>query len=216
MQLTIAELNGIGRKVMPKSLVNGIGVSDLPYSVTRYEIVNGKVKLIWACPFYSAWKGMINRCYSEKCQKRQPTYIGCSVSESWYSASRFKEWMEKQDWEGMQLDKDILVEGNKIYSPDACVFVSQEVNKFLTDKSRCRGDLPIGVSFNKENGKFRSNCSNPFTKKQEHLGYFTCPQEAHQAWRDRKHELAVMLANSEFVTDERVAKALINRYRGVI
>ena len=68
----------------------------------------------------------------------------------------------------------------------------------------------IGVSLNKERGKFQSKCSNPFNKKQEHLGYFTCEVEAHQEWLKRKLELAHLLAAEQ--TDDRVAKALIERY----
>jgi len=53
-------------------------------------------------------------------------------------------------------------------------------------------------------------CSNPFTRKGENLGYFTCEEEAHQAWLKRKLELAHLLAAEQ--TDTRVAKALIERY----
>jgi len=41
--------------------------------------------------------------------------------------------MERQDWEGKHLDKDILIPGNKIYSPDRCIFVSSLIN-LLIDK----------------------------------------------------------------------------------
>ncbi len=199
---------------MPKSLVNGIGVNDLNYAARKYEKVDGRRKQVWVCPFYRAWRDMMKRCYSSKFHETRPTYVDCSVTKEWHSASRFKSWMEKQDWEGMQLDKDILMKGNKVYSPETCVFVHQAVNLFLLDRSGDRGDLPIGVSFHKKSGSYMANCSNSFTKKSEYLGCFDCPQEAHKAWKSRKRELAIQLSESEFVTDERVAKALINRYRG--
>ena len=153
---------------------------------------------------------MLKRCYSAKEQERYPTYKGCSVSGDWHTFSNFKSWMEKQQWEGMQLDKDLLVVGNKVYSPETCVFVTQMVNSFTNDRGAARGNLLIGVSWYKPTEKFRAECSNPFTKKREHLGYFTCEQQAHEAWMNRKLELAHELAAIQ--TDPRVAKALIIRY----
>lgn len=118
--------------------------------------------------------------------------------------------METQDFVGKQLDKDLLFEGNKVYSDETCVFVTREVNMFTTDSGASRGEWLIGVYWCKAKGKFKSKCSNPWVKKQEHLGYFTSEQEAHNAWAKRKLELAYELA--EIQTDERVAKALIKRY----
>ena len=198
-----------------KKLVYGVGINDADYVVEKRETigyVNGvrKKKLVWVCPYYLAWKNMLKRCYSAKYQERQPTYKGCSVSEEWLRFSNFKRWMEKQDWEGLQLDKDLLFEGNKVYSKETCVFVTRGVNLFTTESGESRGECLIGVYWNKGAGKFMSMCRNPLTKKQEHLGYFTCEKEAHQEWLKRKLELAHLVAAEQ--TDERVAKALIERY----
>lgn len=111
---------------------------------------------------------------------------------------------------GNQLDKDLLFEGNKVYSDENCVFVSPLVNSFTIDRGAARGEWLIGVAWNKRACKFQSQCSNPFTKKLENLGYFDCEQQAHQAWLKRKLELAHELAAIQ--TDARVAKALIDRY----
>ena len=197
-----------------KKLVYGVGINDADYAVTEYETieVNGKIKhkRVWICPCYRVWVDMLQRCYSTKFQECNPTYKGCSVSEEWITFSNFRRWMECQDFEGMQLDKDILFEGNKVYSGETCVFVTKAVNCFTTDRGASRGECLIGVYWNKTVGKFQSRCSNPFTKKQESLGYFTCGEEAHQTWLKRKLELAHLLAAEQ--TDERVAKALIERY----
>ena len=155
---------------------------------------------------------MLERCYSSNYQKRQPTYRGCTVSEEWLTFSNFKAWMERQDWEGKHLDKDLLCEGNKIYSAETCVCVEPLVNTFTTDSGATRGEWLIGADWYKPAGKFRSRCRNPFTKKKEHLGLFTTEQEAHEAWRKRKLELAHELAAIQ--TDERISKALIDRYSG--
>ena len=200
--------------VNKKRLVFGVGVNDADYVVTKRETVevDGKKKqrIVWVCPFYRSWHGMLRRCYSIKFQERQSTYKGCSVSDDWLTFSNFKAWMETQDWQGKQLDKDLLFEGNKIYSADTCVFVTRMVNLFTTDRGNDRGELMIGVCWHKGNNKLKSQCHNPFTKRREHLGYFDSEQDAHEAWLKRKLELAYELA--EMQTDERVAKALINRY----
>ena len=202
------------QKLSTPKMVFGVGINDADYAVTKYETieVNGKQKRkrVWQCPYYRVWYNMLQRCHSTKYQDKRPTYKGCSVSEEWLRFSVFKSWMEEQDWEGMQLDKDILFEGNKVYSKETCVFVSRVVNMFTVDRRSSRGEWLIGVCWYKPTGKFLSQCRNPFTKKGENLGYFTCELEAHQTWLKRKLELAHLLAAEQ--TDERVAKALIERY----
>jgi hypothetical protein len=186
-------------------LVCGIGSNDADYVVK--PTINGKVVV---CPFYRVWHSMLVRCYDAKLQARQPTYIGCSVVPEWLSFMAFRTWMIEQDWQGRELDKDILVPGNKVYGPETCVFISQGLNKFATDSAAARGEFPIGVCWNKRNGKFQAYCGNPFTSKEEHLGYFTCPDAAHEAWRSRKHELALQIAVLH--ADPRIAAALSTRY----
>ena len=198
-----------------KKRVYGVGTNDAGYAVQKFETVGyadgkQKWKRIWACPYYVTWKDMLKRCYSAKYQECKPTYKGCTVSSEWHTFSSFKAWMETQDWEGKHIDKDLLFQGNKIYGAATCVFVTGMVNSFTTDRGNDRGEWLIGVYWDKNAGKFRAQCSNPLTKKNERLGLFTCELEAHQAWLKRKLELAHELAAIQ--TDPRVAKALIDRY----
>lgn len=192
---------------MKNKFVYGVGINDADYFVQPR--VNGKV--LW-CPYYRRWLNMLKRCYSAKEHEKRPTYIGCTVCAEWIYFSKFKAWMITQDWEDNQLDKDILIAGNKVYSPEACVFVDSTINNFTTDCRGARGEYPIGVYFEKSAGKLRAQCRNPFTNKREWLGYFTNPEQAHLAWKTRKHELSCQLADSEYVTDDRVSLALRNRY----
>lgn len=198
-----------------RKLIFGVGINDADYVVQKFETigyVNGKrkKKMVWVCPYYRSWVSMLGRCYSAKCQERRPTYLGCTVSEDWLTFSNFKAWMVQQNWKDNQLDKDLLFEGNKVYSPETCVFVTGAVNNFTTDSGAARGEWMIGVSWHNPAEKFRARCCNPFTKKNEYLGLFTCEVEAHEAWARRKLELAHELAAIQ--TDERVAKALILKY----
>lgn len=188
-----------------RKLVCGVGLNDADYEVAR--IFNGKYSV---CPFYARWSYMIRRCYCSKFHKKQPTYAGCTVCDEWLTFSNFKAWMEKQDWQGKELDKDLLFVGNNIYSEKTCVFIGRSLNNFVTDRGSKRGLWPIGVVFNKSVGKLQSRCRNPFSDKTDHLGTFTCPHEAHQAWRKRKHEIACQLADLQ--DDPRIANALRTRY----
>ena len=118
--------------------------------------------------------------------------------------------MDKQDWQGNSLDKDIIVPKSKLYSPDTCAFVLNETNLFVIASDASRGDYPIGVCLYKPTGKYKAQCGNPFSGKREHLGYFSTPEEAHEAWRKRKDDLAQRVAAKE--SDPRVVEALKKRY----
>lgn len=188
----------IGRK--SARLVCGVGINDLAYS-------GGNNRL---CPFYQTWAHMMKRCYSEDQQRKRPTYIGCTVSSEWIYFSNFKDWMQRQTWLGNELDKDVLVPGNKLYSPDTCVFISAALNCFLTERGRARGDYPLGVQRIKGKDVYRSRCWNPFIGKRELVGDFKDPDSAHAAWRARKHQHACRYADMQ--TDLRIAQALRTRY----
>ena len=198
-----------------KKLVYGVGVNDLGYKTRVYEWVTkdgGKRsrRQVFKCPYYTAWTSMLERCYSEKLPESRPSYIGTSVCNEWLYASEFKKWMEQQDCEGKSLDKDIIVPRSKLYSPETCAFVLQATNLFVTERDACRGAYPIGVDLRKRTGKYRAQCQNPFAGEQEHLGLFSTPGDAHEAWRKRKHELAQLVAATE--SDPRVVRALRERY----
>lgn len=191
-------------------LICGIGINDAQYNTSISEIINGKRKTVWTCPFYKRWSKMLVRCYSKQWLKSNPHYLGCSVCDEWLYFSRFKSWMEQQDWEGKELDKDLLVAGNREYGPEVCLFVSRAVNSFLIDQETSRGQFPIGVYFDKSKNKFRAMCSVVGTSKNKALGTFRTAEEAHEVWLAFKVEQAYLLASLQ--TDERVAAALIWRY----
>lgn len=194
-----------GRKKMSK--IAGVGVNDADYQVTHRE---GR-KIVWVCPFYQVWRDLITRCYSVKCQDRNPTYRECTVVEDWHQFSNFRNWMQAQDWQGKELDKDLINPSNSVYGPKDCIFISAKLNTFIVESAAIRGNWPLGVCWAKDKGKFKASCRNPFiARKQEHIGYFDCPDQAHQAWKSRKLEHALTLASQQ--TDDRIAMALVARY----
>lgn len=201
-------------------LVCGVGVNDANYFTQRFEswYVDGKRKrkLVWSCPYYNRWKGVIRRCYSGNALKTRATYVGCTVAKEWLTFSNFREWMVSQEnvlgcLRKLHLDKDFIVLGNKVYSADTCVFVHSTVNVFITDSRKARGKYLLGVC-KIEGYKFSSVCSDPMKIKPPHVGYFNEEESAHVAWRERKHEYAIALANSNMVSDERVRQRLLTMY----
>ena len=95
--------------------------------------------------------------------------------------------MEKQDWEGKDLDKDIKIPGNKIYSPETCLFVSSEINKLLNQNSVARGKYPIGVHTNQAGNRFVAACK--ANGKTNSLGTFSTAEEAHSAYKAFKKQI---------------------------
>lgn len=101
-------------------LIFGVGF----FGVGNYKArENGKLTVR-----YNTWADMIQRCYDPKWHKKKPTYRDCSVCEEWYNYQVFSEWFEKNYIEGFHLDKDIKVNGNRVYSPETCLFVSPKDN----------------------------------------------------------------------------------------
>lgn len=180
-------------------MILGIGINDADYKVTKK--INGKS--VW-CPYYQKWVSMLTRCYSKKSLEINPTYRECAVCDEWLTFSNFKAWMEKQDWEGKELDKDILKVGSKFYSPETCLFVTHKINNLVSNNRTSKGGYPLGVSYTKERNKFKAQCIGK--KKVHHLGYFKTIPEAQDAYIKFKVSLIKNVADD--IGDMRVKDAL--------
>lgn len=183
--------------------VYGVGVNDSLYKIET--AVNGKR---YRCPYYARWADMIRRCYDETHIKRKPTYAGCVVCDEWLVFSNFRSWMELQDWKGKELDKDIIIYGNKVYSPETCVFVDQMVNVLLLDNKDRRGEWPLGVSYDKSKRKFLAQCKEK--GKNINLGRFNTPEEAELKYREFKSGYIKDVAEM-YSGDKRLYESLIYR-----
>lgn len=193
-------------------LLYGKGFYDGEYSPQVETKNNGKRVVIWRCPYYARWADMLKRCYSSKFLLSRPTYLGCIVCEEWLTFSNFKSWMEQQDWQGKQLDKDLIIEDNKVYHPQACIFVSNSVNSFFGLAGSDKNSTSVGAFIDARRNKIYAQIRNPISGLKEFLGYYATELEAHLAWKQRKHELACLLAEKE--TDPRIIHALTTRYAG--
>lgn len=171
------------------SLVYGIGINDADYPVV--------------CPFYSTWKGMLQRCYAPAPQ--HTTYSQTAVCPQWLVFSRFKGWMQEQNWEGNCLDKDLVGDGT-LYSPETCCFVPSWLNNLLL-KPRTSRDLPTGVY--ERNGRFHAQTKRDGKKK--FIGSFDTATEAAAAYRDEK--LSYVRSKMLDYPDERVRFAVLEKVK---
>ena len=139
---TVTQLGNIRNgKVKDRYLpsVYGVGIVGTKYQPT----INGV-----QTKEYELWTSMLKRCYSDAYKKKYPTYEGCEVSDNFKNYEYFYEWWHNQigfDNDGWQLDKDLLIKGNKVYSESTCVFIHQEINKILVKREASRGEHLIGV-----------------------------------------------------------------------
>ena len=158
-------------------LVKGVGCCDISTIDS-----NGK-----RLKEYQAWIAMLSRFYDEKYSNKYPTYKDCEVSDNFKYYPYFKEWYFKQighDQESWELDKDILVKGNKVYSEDTCCFVPKDLNNLLTHRKKDKGLYPVGVSYKPRINRYIAQISK--FKKVIHLGCFATPEEAFQAYKQAK------------------------------
>ena len=128
------------------------------------------------------------RAYSARFKEKYQTYKDVCVCDDWLKFLTFKQWMEQQPWEGMQLDKDIFIQGNKIYSPETCVFVPSRINNLLLGSGAARGAFPIGVTLSKKGFKIYKSLIKKIGVNKT-LGYFSAPMEAHHAWQLAKADI---------------------------
>lgn len=207
LKLTQAEIDKlvvVGR-VESNRRVYGAGVNTVDFEV----VVEGG--LIWQ---YLMWKSMIQRCFDAKFKQRSPTYEDVTCCDEWLSFANFFSWVNREvDYMGrpvgFELDKDILMRGNKTYSPEACSFVPQPVNKLLMGSGAVRGDFPVGVCFHNLVGKFVVQLS--VGGKQKTLGYYNNPEDAFAAYKVAKEaQIKVVALRHKDVLKPAVFESLMN------
>lgn len=167
-----------------------------PYSRTVYGIGylgEGKYKAIKGSNSrYDTWRSMIKRCYSEKEHMEHSSYKNCTVSEEWHNFQNFAKWYDENyyevEGERVCLDKDILVKGNKVYSPNTCVFAPYRINGMFIGCGKKQRSLPIGLDYDKKLDKFRVKCYNK-DKKQVTLGLFFDKYEAFFTYKNFKEKV---------------------------
>ena len=163
--------------------IYGVGVSDIPN--------------IKSCRSYQTWIAMLERCYGNM-DRYNGAYKDCSVCEEWHLFSNFNRWFEESEngyQEGYALDKDILVKGNRVYSPQNCCFVPPSLNSMMSRGSHKQREYPIGV-IKCKSGRYRASY------QQKSLGMFDTPEEAFCAYKAEKETNIKKIAASLFEKGE--------------
>lgn len=162
---------------------------------------------------YDHWLSLLSRCYNPKMHARIAAYKDCEVCEVWLNFQHFSAWFYEQVREpGFALDKDILVKGNRMYGPDQCAFVPQQINNLFEKRKAERGKYPIGVYYARDctRNPFVSRC-NDGTGRTVHLGCFATPEAAFSVYKEFKERLIREMAEKyKGRIDERVYDAMMN------
>ncbi|MCX2891761.1 hypothetical protein OO258_26395 [Pseudomonas sp. DCB_BI] len=142
------------------------------------------------------WHAVKGRCDERGTQQRNnPRYQGCTLGFECFQ--EFAAWCNSQYGYGFrdqndmkwEIDKDILVPGNRVYGPDFCCFVPRRINSLFTFSSKMRGDLPLGVSPFKGDPKVLRARIRIGNGKSKHLGIFRSAIDAHRAWQEEKSRI---------------------------
>ena len=139
---------------------------------------------------YNCWMHMLERCYSDKYHELCPTYKEAYVCDEWHNFQNFAKWYEENYYEidryESHLDKDILVKGNKIYSPKTCIFVPENINSVFSGHDNSKGNL-LGI---------RKTESNTYQTRidERRLKTYKTFEEAFENYKNYKEKLINELA----------------------
>lgn len=161
------------------------GVGYLGEGKYKIHDKNGKIT---KC--YNTWHDMLKRCYDTKYKEKHLTYSDCEVYNESLCYQNFGDWFIDNYYEiegqKMHLDKDILYKGNKIYSPENCIFVPHNINVLFTKRDKMRGEYPIGVNYHKASKKFQAYCI--YKGKRKVLGYYDNIKDAFNSYKQFKEQ----------------------------
>lgn len=200
-----------GYTIQTKYRVFRLGQISNPYDKTicgvgylgegKYKVTIGGKKT----KEYEMWNNILRLCYNEKTKEKQPTYKDCTICDEWLNFQNFAQWYNDNYYEiegqEIQIDKDILIKGNKLYSPGTCVFVSRRINMLFTKNDARRGNLPIGVSYNTIYKKYSATCKNLSLK------YYDTPEKAFEVYKNFKEKVILKIANED---KSKIPKKLYN------
>lgn len=179
-------------------------IYDMAFSGSKYPICENSTPT----KEYNAWRDMLRRCYDMQYLSLHPTYEKAEVCSEWLNYENFYEWIHSQSnyalWNNSKnwhVDKDIIQKGNKIYCPEKCCLIPQQINKLFIKHDKDRGNYPIGVHLRKDNNYFRASCADG-TGKRVSLGQYNTFEEAFNAYKHYKEQLIKSIAQEAFIKGE--------------
>lgn len=176
---------------------NDVSSRDIP---KEYLETYKKIQLRWHC--------MLKRCYS----KNYPTYADVFVCDEWLTFSNFSKWLvSNPNWQELELDKDLLVSGNRVYSPNTCVLVPHYINKSFRFRI---GELTsVKLDRSSPTPKWQFTCR--FDGEQVYFGRYFTKEEAVKVWRVKKSESLSIVLN-RYRMDENYNNVVGNRLEEII
>ena len=184
----------------------GVGINDIDVKVKPKDAVSN--------PVYTKWQRMLERSYCPKYKSKFPTYTDVTVCERWLTFSHFRcDYLSLingvEERKSFMLDKDLIVKGNKIYSPETCCLLPTKINSFLTSCNTRRGVLPRGVSKRTKGDKFMVTLSYGGVNK--NLGNYSTPEEAFQVYKEAKKVSIKLVADHwKSKIEDKVYQSLLN------
>lgn len=169
---------------------------------------------------YTTWRDMLRRCYDKKYHIKKPTYKDIKVCKKWLTFSNFKKWFDKNyrfDLEEkgikLQLDKDLLKENSKIYSPKTCVFIPDRVNSFIRDIQTRENNTSgyTGLSYDKKTSKWYVRITDFYTHKNISLGLFENKNMAVKAYEKARKLKAEIV--KEYLTELHYDETIVEKIR---
>lgn len=152
------------------------------------------------------WRAMLIRCTDQAFKEKNPSYLNVDLDPKWLDYCEFYDWYSQQnkedDW---QLDKDILVKGNQIYSESTCCVVPRCINNLFISRKLDRGPYPIGVTIRNDTGRYQSGGGIKY------LGVYDSIEEAfnvYKKWKESRIKTLADAYKSQIRSD--VYHALIN------
>lgn len=194
--------------VIDNSASRNVGVRFLDtgneyFGLQRGNVIRGNIKDVFAptvegvgflgttrkvsrTPAYLCWKHMIVRCYSENYHSTRETYKDCYVCEEWLNFCNFEEWFLENYVEGYHLDKDLLVQGNRRYSPEACCFLPPTLNSTIVEKGKLVEGCEAGVTKRRKKGSSEYNGLYNVQYAGTYLARTNCLIEANSLYKEFK------------------------------
>lgn len=133
---------------------------------------------------YKIWSNMLKRCFNLSFKHKHANYEKATVSEEWHNFQNFAKWFEENYIEGTALDKDLIIKGNKTYSPENCEFIPTCINNLFTSTLNKLSGLPVGVYINRKRycAKITKN------GKSINLGTFDTIEEAFEVYKFQREK----------------------------
>lgn len=213
LNITVQFVNtGNIKKVRRSALESGKVADKESYLIQGVGYI-GHGSYSWKTHFeiHNRWTAMLNRCYDPKSLAQNPAYIDCSVCAEWLNFQNFAKWFEENANNPFyEIDKDVVDKHSRLYSPTTCILLPKIINQIFVKRKSKRGELPIGVSWNRNKTGFVARLSNKFGFK-THLGTFNDSHEAFMAYKVAKEKLIKYAANQfKDELSERAYKALMD------